>query len=1107
MVRIAFIFALLFPVLSTAQTIVTQGTPNTLVMNKGALQIDSCLKLSPGDTVAWHGIKPDFKRKASNGKLYWFDGQNYREFGPGSSGEGYDTTYLYSIIDSLINIGDSTVYFVTPSQMMDSIGNITGSAIVPGEGLYKDGDTMKLGLAPDGRGVINGMLSFYAEDPLDTSNFTNYAQQPGGAAIQTEASSGQGALYRQVPGQMTMEAYSMSPYLNTAILALITDTILGKVTILSNNITNPVGSSSSSVRLDSAQITISTKGAGIAQTDLILSPGAAFYKNNAAQPINYFFRSTRANFSDSSLIDKEYMTDYVDSAVGSVAGGGQNLGLGTVTATTQPVTISGGTGITLPSATTSSAGLLSGTDKTKLDGMATGAEVNVNADWNATTGDAVILNKPSLPAVNNGVLALSASNGLTGAATFTANQSTNSSFTVSPTYGTAANTVAQGNDGRFHNAVTLGTANGLSLSNQVLSLGLASSSTTGALSPTDWNTFNNKLGSVPTLQQVLAAGSTATIGGRVKSWWLGDLSGQGVGGLGTIDPLIVTSRTVSGSNPDNSHEFVDASTINKTVNGTAHNSFTTYGAYTGSASYDHYVGFQNAQNCLTTGTITSWYGFADITNKRSGTILNKYGFYTSDENISGGSITNSYGLFVDTLSGVNKYGVYVKKDNSFFGGNITTPLAFIAENNLGGTIYRQYMDVDEDNQWGTVGLINQSANSFVSRMVLYLNGNFGFTKGVSSTNLLSGGILASNDFVDSSLIPINGIYSKGTVKLGYVTSSMLKADGSGNITAATAGTDYVSSENDPLYTADDNKIWKYRGNIALSGTDLNTFTGIGYYDQGGGSPTGANYPISQAGFLHSYPYRGSVFAGGEQEYSTGGFANGGQNRKFFRTYWSGVFNPWREYAFQDWVVGQHYLTSAVTSITPGNGMSNNAPITGTGSITLGTPGNITLSSVNGVTANGHTHAFAPGGTTSQYISGAGTLITFPAIPGTNLSSSVLGNAVTITSSTGSPTTFTVPNVQLSNFVLTGTIVQVNQSAYYTYTGGGSATWTLLPVGGNTGMKFYIINQSAGGGVITLNTATSTNDIADGPAHVNTFKINPGETYMFYNNSLFYCIIP
>lgn len=60
----------------------------------------------------------------------------------------------------------------------------------------------------------------------------------------------------------------------------------------------------------------------------------------------------------------------------------------------------------------------------------------------------------------------------------------------------AANTAAR------HNAVTIGTANGLSLSTQVLSLALASTSTTGALSSTDWNTFNSK-------ESGITAGTTA----------------------------------------------------------------------------------------------------------------------------------------------------------------------------------------------------------------------------------------------------------------------------------------------------------------------------------------------------------------------------------------------------------------------------------------------------------------------------------------------------------------------------------------------------------------------------------------------------------------------
>jgi hypothetical protein len=40
-------------------------------------------------------------------------------------------------------------------------------------------------------------------------------------------------------------------------------------------------------------------------------------------------------------------------------------------------------------------------EKNKLAGIEAGAEVNVNADWNATSGDAQILNKPAIPSVTD----------------------------------------------------------------------------------------------------------------------------------------------------------------------------------------------------------------------------------------------------------------------------------------------------------------------------------------------------------------------------------------------------------------------------------------------------------------------------------------------------------------------------------------------------------------------------------------------------------------------------------------------------------------------------------------------------------------------------------
>ncbi len=63
-----------------------------------------------------------------------------------------------------------------------------------------------------------------------------------------------------------------------------------------------------------------------------------------------------------------------------------------------------------------------------------------------------------------------------------------------------------------HDSVTLGTVNGLSLSGQVLSLGLASASANGALSSTDWNTFNNKIGGSGTTNYLAKFTAGGTVG-------------------------------------------------------------------------------------------------------------------------------------------------------------------------------------------------------------------------------------------------------------------------------------------------------------------------------------------------------------------------------------------------------------------------------------------------------------------------------------------------------------------------------------------------------------------------------------------------------------------
>jgi len=199
--------------------------------------------------------------------------------------------------------------------------------------------------------------------------------------------------------------------------------------------------------------------------------------------------------------------------------------------------------LSLATATITDAGAMSASDKTKLNSIATGAEVNVNADWNAVSGDAEILNKPTLGTMS----AETASDyytkaqsdagfqvkdaDLTTVATIGSNNqllkvkndgsglewftpSYISSYTeTDPQVGTIASngvprwngtalvtgslsddgtnlttsgTITASNiSGTNSGDVTIGTANGLSISGQTLSLATATTTTAGAMSSND----------------------------------------------------------------------------------------------------------------------------------------------------------------------------------------------------------------------------------------------------------------------------------------------------------------------------------------------------------------------------------------------------------------------------------------------------------------------------------------------------------------------------------------------------------------------------------------------------------------------------------------------
>ena len=92
------------------------------------------------------------------------------------------------------------------------------------------------------------------------------------------------------------------------------------------------------------------------------------------------------------------------------------------------VTIPSATAVASTSGAGGTAGLMSAADKEKLDGVEAGAQANVKPDWNAAAGsDAEILNKPSIPTVNDGTLTITVAGSST---TFTANQASNASVSI-----------------------------------------------------------------------------------------------------------------------------------------------------------------------------------------------------------------------------------------------------------------------------------------------------------------------------------------------------------------------------------------------------------------------------------------------------------------------------------------------------------------------------------------------------------------------------------------------------------------------------------------------------------------------------------------------------
>jgi hypothetical protein len=243
---------------------------------------------------------------------------------------------------------------------------------------------------------------------------------------------------------------------------------------------------------------------------------------------------------------------------------------------------------------------------------------------------------------------------------------TDNNVNYSPTFGTLINTFAQGNDSRFHNPVTIGTANGLSISTQALSLAAATSGSAGAMSSSDKTKLDG-----------IASGATANTG-TVTSVALSVPSAFSITGS-----PITTSGTLAISATGTSLQYITGTGALATLNtaNVPENTnlyFTSARARTsialtttgtsGAATYDNATGIINIPNYV--GGVTSF-------NTRTGAIV-----------LSGSDVTTA--LSYTPYNATNPAG-YI---SSITSGNVTGALGYTPENAANKGIANGYASLD-----------------------------------------------------------------------------------------------------------------------------------------------------------------------------------------------------------------------------------------------------------------------------------------------------------------------------------------------------------------------------------------------------------------------------
>ena len=171
-------------------------------------------------------------------------------------------------------------------------------------------------------------------------------------------------------------------------------TFTGTITVPDNSI--PAAAVSGSIGADytvdiSMDKTLTVGGDVSMNSNLVVtgSVTAGSFVGNASSVTNGVYTTDVTSFGSGQIITNDERT--------KLAGITTNQIIDWTASSAETIDSSNYTNTTYGNASTTVDGLMDKDDKSKLNGIAAGAEVNVQSDWTATSGDALILNKPTIP--------------------------------------------------------------------------------------------------------------------------------------------------------------------------------------------------------------------------------------------------------------------------------------------------------------------------------------------------------------------------------------------------------------------------------------------------------------------------------------------------------------------------------------------------------------------------------------------------------------------------------------------------------------------------------------------------------------------------------------